>query len=98
MSIALVFFEISSFLSSVFFSFVAFSLVLSLSERLDSPDATFPVLDDLFFRSTETLSFSDDFLVCEACLGTDFLRVVSVSLITDFDLDPVLVFFSKFFL
>jgi hypothetical protein len=26
------------------------------------------------------------------------LRVVSVSLITDFDLDPVLVFFSKFFL
>lgn len=86
------FFELSSFLSV---PFLAFSSVLSSLSRFASPDATFPVLDDLFFRSAEILSFSDDFLVCEVCLNAGFFKVSS--LVVDFDFDPVF-FFSKFFL
>lgn len=81
-------------LSFLLFSFLAFSLDLS-STLFVSPDVTFPVLDDLFFRSVEILSFSDDFLVCDACLGAGFFEVSS--LIVDFDFDPVF-FFSKLFL
>lgn len=88
-----IFFEFSSFQSFPFFALL--SSVLSSLSRFTSPDATFPVLDDLFFRSAEILSFSDDFLVCEDCLDAGFFEVSS--LIVDLDFDPF-TFFSKFFL
>lgn len=87
--VSISFFKLSPFL--LFVSFVTFSLVLS-SIRFASP--VFPVLDDRFFRSVETLSFSDDFLVCEDCLDEDFFS----SFVVDFAFDPVFAFFSKFFL
>lgn len=91
MSIVSIFFELSSFLSFPFL--VLFSSVLLSLSRFDSLDATFPVLDDLFFRSA--LSFSDDFLVCEVCLDTGFLEISSLVVDLDFDL---VFFFSKLFL
>lgn len=91
-------------MASIFFSsfllfpfLVLLSSVLSFLSRFASFDATFPVLDDLFFRSApEILSFSDDFLVCEVCLNAGFFKVSS--LVVDLDFDPAFVFFSKLFL
>lgn len=94
MSTASIFFDLSSFLSLPFLALP--SSIPSFLSRFASLDATFPVLVDLFFRSAEILSFSDDFLVCEVCLDAGFFDVSS--LVVDFDFDPAFVFLSKLFL
>lgn len=92
---ASIFFTFSSFL--LFFFLALLSSVLSSLSRFASLDATFPVLDDLFFRSASgILSFSDDFLVCDVCLDAGFFEVSS--LVVDLDFDPAFAFFSKLFL